>query len=303
MIQIAAWLRSQLSSDSSGEFVVVDIDAVAHSGRRSADLISNGLLPDSPRLDVVVGDVAPLPIDVYVAVGAPGVKTVGRLARQLATRQIDVVVVDEGIGTYGTVATRRAARLREGGREPMITVKALGAELARRLVRPERWPMYRKAPTGWTVNEVVAEEFRRHHETAETTDEVVFLSQPWVELGLVSADRYVEHLRRVATSSEALGARFVLRLHPVEGSERYEGFEIMAGSHPAELDPRVVNARAVLGDTSTALLNVASVFETPALRILGPVTAQLDAGLGPDQRSLLRAFLPSPVVPGAMQID
>ena len=67
-------------------------------------------------------------------------------------------------------------------------------------------------------------------------------------------------------------------------------------ARPAELDRQVVGARLVLGGNSTALLNLAAVHRTPAVRVMVPELAPLDAALGSRQRSLLDAFLP-PAVP------
>ena len=64
---------------------------------------------------------------------------------------------------------------------------------------------------------------------------------------------------------------------------------------PGELDPQVAGAAVVLGTSSTALLNVASLYGTPALRVAVPELAHLDDQLSHRQRSLLDAYLPRAV--------
>lgn len=233
---------------------------------------------------------------VYLSVGVPGIKPYLRLVRSAPTRPPHVVVIDEGIGSYGDWRTRRDAWRRQGGREPWPTVRSWAVTGADRLVTNERWALYEEtAPGVWRVAEPVAEEFRRQVAgDPGSPGRAVFLTQPWPELGLVPRDRYTEHLQDVARACAAAGLGLWLRPHPAEDREAYSGFDVLAGRGPAELDAAVTSAEVVLGADSTALLNVAAIHGRPAYRVSMPELDRLEANLGQRQRRLLDAFLPPP---------
>ena len=123
----------------------------------------------------------------------------------------------------------------------------------------------------------------------------VFLCQPWVDLGLMEERRYLDHLGDVAAACASAGLHFRVRPHPAEDRARYRDFEVTTARGPGELDPQVAGAAVVLGTSSTALLNVASLYGTPALRVAMPELAHLDTRLSRRQRSLLDAYLPPPL--------
>lgn len=238
---------------------------------------------------------------VYLSVGVPGIKPWLGMVRTRPGRPPHVVVVDEGLGSYGTWRSRRAAYRRQGGREPRPTVRAAAVSLASRILTAERWALYTRPSGGaWQVDEAVASPFRavRRPGAAARTDVAVYLTQPWVELGLVDVARYVEHLHGVADGARRAGLRLAVRPHPAEAGDRYlglKGIELLAADGPAELDPQVLRAAAALGADSTALLNVSALHGLPGVRVGLPELAVLEASLAPDQRSLLDAYLPAPV--------
>lgn len=231
---------------------------------------------------------------VYLSVGVPGIKPYLRLVAGDPARRPRVVVIDEGIGSYGDWRTRRAAWRRQGGREPWPTVRAGAVSAADRLLTDERWALYEEGADGtWRVVDQVAEEFRRlTRGPGGAAGRAVFLTQPWVDLGLVREASYLSHIEAVAASCDTAGLRLEVRPHPAERAERYAGFDVARGGGPAELDRGVATAVVVLGADSTALLNVAAVHARPALRVGMPELDHLQAGLGPRQRRLLDAFLP-----------
>lgn len=231
----------------------------------------------------------------YVAVGAPGLRPWSAMRRAQPFRRIDVVVVDEGLGSYGDRRTRYAAYRRQGGRPVRSAVRAAAVAFGARTLTGTRWPLYLK-DRDWGVFEPVAEEFRRALGPVDPTmadpRRAVFLSQPWVDLGLSSEDRYLEHVAGLAAGQAELGRRLVVRPHPAEPPGRYRDFATMVEVRPAELDPEVVGAGLVIGASSTALLNLAALHGTPVQRVRAPGTEHLEARLSDDQRRLLSRYLP-----------
>lgn len=326
LVHCASYVRHLLDT-RTGEVVVRSLGTGGFLGRTtvSAEDVT-GFLPDDPRLTVRTDpDPAAMApgrgVDwIYLAVGAPGIKPWARMVAHQPLHRPQVVVVDEGLGTYGTWRTRRDAWVRQGGGRIWPTVRAAAVTTAVARLTDERWPLYlreaadlRKASgprtatdphaaadlrtasgqMHWRLNPPVADEFRRRVPApGERTERAVYLAQPWVALGLMPAEDYLAHLRAVGAAAAAAGLDFVVRPHPADPVELYQGLPVATGHGPAEMDPEVVAARVALGANSTALLNLAALYGTTAVRVRHPLLAHLDRELGPDQRSLLDQFVP-----------
>ncbi|HMR49657.1 MAG TPA: hypothetical protein PKE40_01980 [Arachnia sp.] len=301
----ASWLRELRARRTGGITVAL---AKTHS------FLGSGLL----TLDDVAGQLAgidalrvvPAPPSpqiprryqaTYLSVGAPGLRDWTRLHRANPLSRIPVVVTDEGLSSYGTWRTRRDAWLREGGTEPHTTVRALAVAGARQALTSTSWLLHRRSAAGWTVHEPIADEFRRRAERGAPGTLAVFCSQPWVELGLVTASQYTAFVLNVARQAERAGLSFAVRPHPVEDASRYAPeVRVVAGDSPAEFDPLCVDAAVVLGASSTALINLAAVHGVPTVRVSHPAVAELDRGLSRDQESLIDTYLGAPVEPTAL---
>lgn len=300
LVHIAAYIRRELDS-ATGELDVAHIGGGRFLARSSVtpDDVRR-LLPDHPRLrlsfpkgaDRWHHEAADL---TYIAVGAPGIKPWIRLRRDAPLRPIHVVVTDEGIGTYGDWRTRRDALARQGAHEPWRTVRPLAIRAADRGLTGERFAMYDKA-SEWALDEAIASEFRRLVPAAavpgEPSDRVVFLSQPWVDLGILRRDAHLAHVAEIADAVGAQGLRLAVRPHPAQDSSIYAGYEVLDEAFTAEADPSIVHAAGVVGGTSTALLNLAALYRLPAARLVEPGLEHLEGELGADQRALLDTYLP-----------
>jgi hypothetical protein len=175
--------------------------------------------------------------------------------------------------------------------------------MADRILTSQRWALYEQGPAGdWVVVEAVARPFRVVRRGGVGPGEglprqAVYLTQPWVELGLLAETAYEAHLRQTARACADQGLALMVRPHPVERTERYAavpGIAVLPGRGPAELDQTVLDAVVALGADSTALLNVAALQGVPAVRLGLPELDVLEQRLAPRQRSLLDAFLPPP---------
>ena len=302
LVHVSAYLRTALASIEARDRVEVGyLGGGSFLGDASVDAADVArLLPDDPRLTIRMLDrLEDFPARgelVYVAVGAPGIRPWVDLRRRAGRARIRVVVTDEGIGSYGTWRTRHDAWRRQGVREPWCTVRTSAVQLADRVLTTRRFAMY-DASRDWAINPMVAAEFRSR--TGEGDGEgghrVVLLTQPWVEMGALAPAAYLAHVRQIRDRVAASGLRLVVRPHPSENPSRYDGFETLTGDLPAELDGRVVGSAAVVGGSSTALLNLAALHGLPAWRLLVPGLEHLEDRLGADQRGLLRRYLPAAV--------
>jgi len=299
LLYASSYLR-HLIEDTGASVTLVDLGVGQFLGRANVtaqDL--RDVLGGDPRVTVVGAKGAsrwgsePGEQCIYVGVGAPGIKPYLRLRARNPSRRLRVVVIDEGIGSYGTWRTRRDAWRRQGGREPWPTVRAMAVAAARDALTNERWALFRKVGADWVVDDRVAATFRTRVALPTPRASVgVFLSQPWVDLGVITEADYLSHVGEVASACRSAGLGFQVRPHPAEPSRRYTTFEMTARSGPAELDPDVAGAALVIGATSSALLNVKALYGTPAFRVATPELAHLDLQLSSGQRSLLDAFLP-----------
>lgn len=299
LVYASSYLR-QLIADTGSSITLVDLGIGQFLGR--ANVTAEDLrevLGDDPKLTVVraQGSIRwrsePGERCIYIGVGAPGIKPYLRLRSAQPFRRVHVVVIDDGIGSYGNWSTRRDAMRRQGGREPWSSIRALAVGAARGVLTNERWALFRRVNNEWVVDDRVAATFRTGVTFPDRRASVcVFLSQPWVDLGLITEAAYLAHVRELASVCRSAGLDFQLRPHPAEPAQRYAEFQVTRRPGPAELDPNIAGAALVVGATSSALLNVSALYGTPAFRVVPPELADLDRQLSPGQRSLLSSFLP-----------
>ena len=292
IVYVASWLR-HAGGRAGDRFEVVERNSADRLRRELDD--PQGLLSGLETVEVVDRHVARDGRHSLVSIGSQGIKAWGKLRFSPSAWPLETVVVDEGIGSYGNATTRRAAMRREGSGAVRATLYAYGGATARRLIPTTPWCLYRLVDGRWQLDERIASEFRRSSEPPENSDNVVFLTQPWVAFGLVQPGVYLAHLDRVRAAVEATGAPFLIRPHPSEDPDLYAGFGVLAATSPAELDPAVTSASYVLGESSTALLNLAAVRGLDAARVVGPLTERSDMALSTRQDALFRQFVPTSV--------
>lgn len=226
-----------------------------------------------------------------LSVGAVGIKPWLQLRRKLGTARLPVVITDEGFGSYGDWSSRRDAWARQGVKEPWRSVRTAAVTTASALLTSRRWLLYRQVRRDWRLNPPVAEEFRRYARRSHADGGAVFLTQPWPELGVMSEQRYLAHIREVADACADAGLRFTIHPHPAERPERYEDWAVHRLQELAELDEQSVNATVLLGATSTAMLNVAAIHGVPAMRVGFPELPGLEQTHSNRQQSLLEHYL------------
>lgn len=303
LVYAASWLRAQATRGHdtqrvgvlpTGDFLGRPRVSAADSMELLGSATRGAVETDADVTSVAAATGAPVTL---LCIGAPALRLI--LPAITASRRIPrVVVVDEGLGSYGDATTRRAAYRRNGGSRVWSRVRAGAVSLGRRVLTGEEWLTYRETPRGWSLNEDIADEFR-HRVTGDPPPPrtAVLLTQPWPQLGVLGEPAYLSHLERVRLACADAGLQLTLRLHPADSAERYAGFQVSSSLRPAEMDRAVIDAAVVLGASSTALLNVAAFYGTRCARVRPPEVATLDGQMGHRQRSLLDAYLPAPVSP------
>jgi len=313
LVYAASWLRTLLGTGVPVEVVVLDVGA-GFGHARVDEVQVRHYLPDDPAMTLTTRVlpehwlVAPGVERVLLSIGAPGTRAWSRLVLAGRGRRPGVVVVDEGLGSFGDVRARREAYRREGGRGPWPAVRAAVVSTGHHVLTGLHWSLYRRAEQGWEVVPEVAEEFRlRVDGSARVPGAAVYLTQPWPDIGVMSERAYLDHLSAVRDACARAGLELLLRPHPSESPSRYQDFALTAGTGPAELDREVTQASVVVGSNSTALLNLAAVHGTRAARVTAPALTPLEVALTERQRTLLDTFLPPPVsvdgLPSALRIQ
>lgn len=303
LLYIASYLRHVLDGlPETGRLRVAFVPAPAFLASRTVGTDdAREIFPDDPRLSVEEGmprwRFAEGADARYISVGTPGLRAMLNLRRANGTRGIRVVVTDEGIGTYGGLRTRRDAMRRQGTRPVLATAKAALLVGAARVLTGQRWPAYRRVEGTWRVVPEVAREFVRHSNPARRAERrtAVILTQPFVDLGLVSEVDYVSYVQAIIDRCTAAGLAAIVRPHPSEDVRRYERFRVMAGRGTAELDPLVTTADVVIGGPSTALVNLAAMFGSTVVWVSEPSLAYLDTDISEAQAEIFAAFLGRPV--------
>lgn len=262
-----SWIEHRLRNDG-GDIVVVDTDADRRS-RGGEPTSIRWYLPDDERVGFAAEPPGAARDVVLLSVGTPALRP--WLRERLRRRRLTSVVIDEGLGSYGGVVSRGRALHREGSGWTSAIVRAVVRTVATRLTR-RHWSLYRRTPTGWGVSDDVANAFRTRtpRDLPERRAAVVFLSQPWVDLGVLDESVHLDHVRRLDAAVTAAGLEFLVRPHPHEPGERYAEFNLVPNDEPAELQATCVSAVAVLGETTSALLNLAGLHGVDAIRVRGP---------------------------------
>jgi hypothetical protein len=286
------------------EVRVIGADGASGEARIAAEDVRR-LLPADERLSIITelpsGHWTARPGErrILLSIGAPGLRALTRMLRAgWRQRRPEVVVVDEGLGSYGTWRTRRDAYARQSGQRLWPLARAVAVATGSRLLTEVHWSLYERGAQGWRVNEIVADEFRRRvGGPPADPSAAVYLAQPWPDLGVMTEAEYAAHLASVREACDRSGLGLVVRPHPSESARRYAGFRVTRSRGPAEFDREVIDAPVLIGTQSTALLNLVAVHGCAAVRVVAPGLEELERALAPRQRSLLGAFLPPPVSP------
>lgn len=204
-----------------------------------------------------------------------------RFAEPLGT--ITTFSFEEGIGSYGGYSHHVAAAKREGRNFPRVKY-FLRKFLRSKLWLDDSWCLLSEPPLGfesenyikaiqiissikWEGGECfysVGEDYKK--------DSVLFFSSPFVELGILTLDEYVEVLNRVKQHFIFLNIDVLFMLHPLEKSHDVlaeHGFNLVGAACPAEIAFYKFRPKVAAGFNSGALLTVNKIFGVKSISFLG----------------------------------
>lgn len=202
-----------------------------------------------------------------VFVGAPSVRIL------LKNNRIDqVVVVDEGLSTYAGFKNLKKANKREKNVELSLfkyNIKKIFFLIYSIFFKEIKYFFAFNKKTGYVNVDyknaildflpVLGEDIPV--ENRQKT--IVFCSQPYVELGLMSESEYISYLHAIKLKIEDRGGVFVLKKHPVEKIVDYESYGIDVLSFDGIIEEYVCINRisAVISKVSTSSMLIPALFD------------------------------------------
>ena len=271
--------------------VSVNIDDCDASGVFETDTLRSltGGLPLAVTFDSLpVAD-----IDTYVAIGRVGLRTWASIRR---VRSVRCVVVDEGLGGYGSSYSAFTAMRREGSGWVSGVRRSVGVAISGAIPHVD-WRLFRTVGRRWEARDDVAAELRGLAAAGVESavaggPRAVYFSQPWPELGLMAENQHIAKLQAIKDIAKGAGYELSIRPHPLEPRYRFADADWERGiDGPAELDPLLSGFDVFIGETSSALLNLSVLRSKVGIRVTFPDLVSSTLPLSSGQRRLLDTFL------------
>ena len=192
--------------------------------------------------------------------------------------------IEEGLGSHGSMLHRSRVRANHSGHPKRLPVYLLGEVLKRVLLNITtvrsggiaETIAARKGSSGRIrialgpyVKEILASGIFRRPDEPFRKGTVLFLSQPYTEVGVIDGESYLAVLECVRKHFIRLGMNLVVKPHPAEQLEKFHSFRICHFEGPVEalFEQCQENQVAVVGINSTALVLAKNVFALQAYRI------------------------------------
>jgi hypothetical protein len=288
-VYVMSFLRSL--AEDHGRVAVTDLDGSGLLDPAAPFPELTKFLTQSPRVQLSSSSTIRAAPSHYVAVGRIGIAAWVALRRRWPRTSIAVVTTDEGLGSFASPIGRARAVRREGGSLGRVALTFLGDTFGP-LIRHSEWSMFHEQPPGsWDADLRIAAEFRNladEDEQLPPLPDVIFLTQPLPDLGLVPLEVQLARVRSFHEALTGFGWSFGVRPHPTEPRGRYGSIRTIDDDRPIELDPRLGSVKGIVGATSTALLTVSATWGVPTFR---DVALTPPGSLSSRERSLLAEFV------------
>jgi hypothetical protein len=195
--------------------------------------------------------------------------------------------LEEGISTYGNISTKVRAKILKRDRYSFHFFLSLGVETIKQLLF--RIVTYRSGG----IIECISDRNETHDgnrvmlkpllkstmssnvfgfsKTLIPNNTILFLSGPFVELGIIDKQTYLSIINAVRDHFQSISLRnnFIIKPHPVEKTDKYNGYMICDFDGPVEaiFGAYRANITCVVGINSTALIYASKLFDLPSYRI------------------------------------
>lgn len=168
-------------------------------------------------------------------------------ALKLKKISFNLIVIEEGIGTYGGNIQKIRAIWRETpSKNKTIKIKSFlkktTALLIKKIIfyriKKEYWLNFNKKNLSInkeviTGYKIALKKIKEKNTEIELKNPIVIITSPFVELGLVSPDKYINYLKKI---TEKTSKNIYIKPHPIENQEKYKTIgTIIKGSIPIEI--------------------------------------------------------------------
>lgn len=213
--------------------------------------------------------------------------------------------IEDGLGTHGSILYRSKAKTRESSSSLLfplfLVVETLKIALLRvvtfrsgALIRllastpqGQRGKFIELAPH---MRKVLSSGVFAYERAPMAEGTVLFLSQPYVEMGLIDAQSYLDVVKAAEEHFNSLGKRLQIKAHPAEDLTKWHSHDVCDFDGPVEvlLAENQCTIFAVIGISSTALILAKRLFGLRAFRVQHPALSPLkNSGMNSKLESLL----------------
>ncbi|QOV62488.1 polysialyltransferase family glycosyltransferase [Kosakonia pseudosacchari] len=205
----------------------------------------------------------------HLFIGSVGIKPALSMRKKNITCKISNIVIDEGIGSVSDIHTMQKVYMRE---RKINHFKAylhalVYLYLKRGILAKQIWRLF----DGLKPNQQIIEFIKAKSVPLryENTSYLLLLTQPWVKLGVITEDEYIDYLRNIISEANTLELKLIVKPHPSEDFQLYEnlGLKVIDTLTPVELCFDFANCVAVIGFNSTSLILLNAIYNTPAFRL------------------------------------
>lgn len=159
----------------------------------------------------------------------------------------NLIIIEEGIGTYGGYKQRIQAICRESS-SPKKTDKAklvlrdsislLIKKIIFKKTKKEYWLNFDKKNLDINNNVVIGyqtaiEKIKKNNTDLDLKKSIIIITSPFVELGLVDSDKYINYIKSLTKKTNR---NIYIKPHPIENKNKYESIGIVIDpSTPIEM--------------------------------------------------------------------
>lgn len=212
------------------------------------------------------------------------------LVRPFSLRLIQLNLIDEGTGTY--MPSSYWDRVNADEFQAQGGIRRYLAIFVKRLAllpfcRPQSLFLFRKVSGQLKLDKEVAMRYRSFFNEVYwkacgrvgkqfevigggvTGSVCLYLSQPVVELGLVTEAEYCKIIQRLSAYCNRHGYHLLFKPHPRESFDcNILGVTVIGSDHIAEAIVAILNPKMVIGLTSSALVTIPCLFDIPSISLM-----------------------------------
>ncbi|WP_185231155.1 polysialyltransferase family glycosyltransferase [Teredinibacter franksiae] len=194
--------------------------------------------------------------------------------------EIQFVFIEDGIGAYGGFRHIFSAILREKGRLSKSAILFPFAYVTNQILsffyNNKRFLLFEDNDVNVSVDykeafvSVVGNlESAKRKRVTVPQNSIIFCSQPYVDMGLLSELEYAGFIKKINLYAENNACNFIVKRHPADNKFNYDGMVVVEGGHSFEelLFQNKENIYAVASINSTCLITASAIFGIKSLSI------------------------------------